>query len=79
MCDAILKTSELVANDEGSAQRIRRETIQQSTNRNGLKRIRLRIRIATFVGWRLRTFAKPDSDRPNKYNAFFERFNNQLS
>ena len=43
------------------------------------KRIQLRIQIATFVGWLLRTFAKPDSDRPNKYNAFFERFNNQLA
>ena len=40
------------------------------------KRIWLWIRIATFIWWLLRTFAKPDSNWPDKYNALFKQFNN---
>ena len=42
-------------------------------------RIRIRIRNAVFVGRLLRAFAKPDANRPTKYNAFREGFNNQLA
>jgi len=52
---------------------------QQSTNQSGHDRIRTRIRTAAFVGWLLRKFSKPDTNRPTKYNAFPKQFNNQLA
>jgi hypothetical protein len=75
-----MDSMELDASDGGSAQRSR----MGNKHNNQLikaesKRIRIRIRTAAFVGWLLRTFSKPDANRPTKYNAFPKRFNNQLA